>query len=273
MTPQAPPLPPGLGLTREPAMLNGKQRVLDDGVVEPPLVKSRPTSAASMSRVPKPPTEERKSSAESQSHNKPPSRPRSHGSHSVEEQEELWEENESNRHKMQPTYQSATIDVEASFEETPEEGKRSDYFVTNQEVTDEEQQEDDNKNQDRESEEYHREEDYVSEEYQEEEEKERDEMEEAEKEQETGSEPSEKGTERLEFLENSERKTSASGEGVNQWHPTDDPADDGPLSRPEVSSSHEDNTRQGKDSETEEPSEVPESPTFLAPGEDSLPVE
>ncbi|KAK7479595.1 hypothetical protein BaRGS_00029144 [Batillaria attramentaria] len=62
MTPQAPPLPPGLGLTREPPMINGKPGHAGDAV-EPPLVQSRPTSATqgshpgSASRAPRPPSQ------------------------------------------------------------------------------------------------------------------------------------------------------------------------------------------------------------------------
>ena len=57
MTPQAPPLPEGLGLQREPVM------VKDGGDVAPPLVRSRPNSAASAasaasaSRRPRPPSQ------------------------------------------------------------------------------------------------------------------------------------------------------------------------------------------------------------------------
>ncbi|XP_076457719.1 uncharacterized protein LOC143291635 isoform X3 [Babylonia areolata] len=70
MTPKASPLPMGLGLTREPAMIKGSQEQVG-GAVEPPLVSSRPSSAQqqqqqqgsrppSASRQPRPPSGQRR---------------------------------------------------------------------------------------------------------------------------------------------------------------------------------------------------------------------
>ena len=69
MTPQAPPLPVGLALTRESAMMNGRgdnsQGGGGGGAVEPPLVQSRPSSGqqpgsrpVSASRAPRPPSQQ-----------------------------------------------------------------------------------------------------------------------------------------------------------------------------------------------------------------------
>ncbi|XP_070202269.1 uncharacterized protein [Littorina saxatilis] len=71
MTPQAPPLPEGLGLTREPLLIEGDKYPEGHGVA-PPLVSSRPSSGqqggrpGSASRVPQPPSEPRPGSTASQ---------------------------------------------------------------------------------------------------------------------------------------------------------------------------------------------------------------
>ncbi|KAL8618506.1 hypothetical protein ACOMHN_000651 [Nucella lapillus] len=80
MTPKASPLPVGMGLTREPAMIKGSQDQVVGGAVEPPLVSSRPASAqqqgsrpASASRAPRPPSGARPGSTTSQGARRPES--------------------------------------------------------------------------------------------------------------------------------------------------------------------------------------------------------
>ena len=85
MTPQAPPLPEGLGLTRESAMINGGRDPQPDAV-EPPLVSHRPTSGqqqqegsrpTSASTKPRPPSGARPGSTTSQGR-RPPSQMSTH---------------------------------------------------------------------------------------------------------------------------------------------------------------------------------------------------
>ena len=85
MTPQAPPLPEGLGLMRESAMINGGRDPQPDAV-EPPLVSSRPTSGqqqqegsrpTSASTKPRPPSGARPGSTTSQGR-RPPSQMSTH---------------------------------------------------------------------------------------------------------------------------------------------------------------------------------------------------
>ena len=125
MTPQAPPLPMGLGLTREPPMVNGG-RDPQEGAVEPPLVSSRPTSGqqqgsrpVSASRAPRPPSAPRPGSTTSQGR-RPPSQASVHSRGKESETGPAANEEETGP----AAAETAAMDVEGQQKEEGEEAPR-----------------------------------------------------------------------------------------------------------------------------------------------------